>query len=140
MMRPEAMRAIHAAIQNLQRIQQIARQTGSWYAERLASDALAGLDAVGFPSATRAAPEPQPQSSGAVDEESFAEQIRENLSPDGVATVIAFLQPAAFQKTDWAPDPARSAGALREAEWLHDTLVDLLGAGECNSLLNQLGL
>jgi hypothetical protein len=36
--------------------------------------------------------------SGAVDQEAFEKVIRDNLSPQGVATTIAFLQPAAFYK------------------------------------------
>ena len=35
---------------------------------------------------------------GAVDQEAFEKVIRDNLSPEGVASIIAFLQPAAFYK------------------------------------------
>ena len=74
--------------------------------------------------------------SGAVDQEAFENAIRENLSPAGVATVIAFLQPATMQK---APTPEAERG-LRELEWLANTLIDLLGVDEYNRLLDELGL
>ena len=35
---------------------------------------------------------------GAVDQEAFEKVIRDNLSPEAVASIIAFLQPAAFYK------------------------------------------
>ena len=74
--------------------------------------------------------------SGAVDQETFERAIRENLSPEGVATIIAFLQPATMAK-------ARTEEAkrgLRELEWFANTLLDLLGVAEYNRLLDELGL
>ncbi len=74
--------------------------------------------------------------SGAVDQEMFEAVIRENLSPEGVATIIAFLQPATMQK---APTEEARRG-LRELEWFADTLIDLLGIDEYDRLLDELGL
>jgi hypothetical protein len=74
--------------------------------------------------------------SGAVDQAAFEKVIRDNLSPEGIATIIAFLQPAAFYKP--ANEDARRA--LRQAEWFADTLTDLLGVDEHNRLIDALGL
>lgn len=51
--------------------------------------------------------------SGAVDQEAFERVIRDNLSPEAVATIIAFLQPAALYRP--ANQDARQA--LRQVEW-----------------------
>ena len=74
--------------------------------------------------------------SGAVDQEAFERVIRENLSPEAVATVIAFLQPAAFYRTA----NTKAMQALRQAEWLADTLTELLGVDEHQRLIEELGL
>lgn len=74
--------------------------------------------------------------SGAIDQEAFERAIRENLSPEGVATIIAFLQPATMAK---APTEQATRG-LRELEWFANTLIDLLGVAEYNRLLDELGL
>jgi hypothetical protein len=80
---------------------------------------------------------PNPQRmNGAVDQDAFEEQIRENLSPEGVATIIAFLQPAAFYK----PANEDAIRGLRQAEWLADTLTEMLGVDEVNRLFEELGL
>lgn len=73
---------------------------------------------------------------GAVDQKAFEGVIRDNLSPEGIATVIAFLQPAAFYR------PANEAAkqALRQVEWLADTLTEMLGVEEHNRLMEELGL
>ena len=47
------------------------------------------------------------RTSGAADQEAFEKVIRENLSPEAVATIIAFLQPAAFCR------PANEDGAIQ---------------------------
>jgi hypothetical protein len=73
---------------------------------------------------------------GAVDQEAFEKVIRDNLSPEGVATIIAFLQPAAFYK----PANEDAINGLRQAEWLADTLTDMLGVDEVNRLMEELGL
>jgi hypothetical protein len=74
--------------------------------------------------------------SGAVDQEMFEDVIRDNLSPEGVASVIAFLQPATLHK----PATEEQRKALREVEWLVNTLIDLLGVDEYNRLLKELCL
>lgn len=76
------------------------------------------------------------RSSGAVDQAAFEKVIRDNLSPEGIAAIIAFLQPAAFYKP--ANEEARQA--LRQVEWFADTLTDLLGVDEHNRLIDALGL
>jgi hypothetical protein len=74
--------------------------------------------------------------SGAVDQEAFEKVIRDNLSPEGVATIIAFLQPAAFYK----PANEDAIRGLQQAEWLADTLTDMLGVDEVSRLFEELGL
>ena len=74
--------------------------------------------------------------SGAVDQEAFEKVIRDNLSPEAVATIIAFLQPAAFYK----PANEQAVNALRQVEWFADTLTELLGVDEHNRLMEELGL
>jgi predicted O-methyltransferase YrrM len=76
------------------------------------------------------------RSCGAVDQEAFEKVIRDNLSPEGVAAIIAFLQSAAFYKP--ANDDARQA--LRQVEWFADTLTEMLGVDEHNRLIDELGL
>ncbi|MGD9719898.1 MAG: hypothetical protein AB7O59_01640 [Pirellulales bacterium] len=73
---------------------------------------------------------------GAVDQEAFEKVVRDNLSPEGVATIIAFLQPAAFYR----PANEEAVNGLRQAEWLADTLTDMLGVDEVNRLMEELGL
>lgn len=74
--------------------------------------------------------------SGAVDQEAFEKVIRDNLSPEGVAAIIAFLQPAAFYKP--ANDEARQASW--QVAWFADTLTEMLGVEEYNRLIDELGL
>jgi len=74
--------------------------------------------------------------SGAVDQEAFEKVIRDNLSPEAVATIIAFLQPAAFYR----PANEEAMQALRQVEWLANTLTDMLGVEEHNRLMEELGL
>ncbi len=62
--------------------------------------------------------------------------IRDHLSPEGVAAIIAFLQPAAFYK----PANADALTALQQVEWFADTLTEMLGADEHNRLMETLGL
>jgi hypothetical protein len=73
---------------------------------------------------------------GAVDQAAFEQAIRDILSPEGVAAIIAFLQPAAFYK----PANEDAVQALRQVEWLADTLTEMLGVDEHNRLMDQLGL
>ncbi len=72
---------------------------------------------------------------GAIDQEAF-EVIGDNLSPEGVAAIIAFLQPAAFYKP--ANDDAQ--WALIQVEWFADTLTEMLGVDEHNRLMEEFGL
>ncbi len=74
--------------------------------------------------------------SGAVDQEAFEKVIQDNLSPEGVATIIAFLQPAAFHK----PAHEGALRGLRQAEWFANTLTEMLGVDELNRLMEELGL
>lgn len=74
--------------------------------------------------------------SGAVDQEAFEKVIHDNLSPAGVATIIAFLQAATSYQ---APTPEAEQG-LRELEWFANTLIDLLGVEQYNRLLDEIGL
>ena len=74
--------------------------------------------------------------SGAVDQEAFEKVIRDNLSPEAVAAIIAFLQPAAFYK----PANEDATQALRQVEWFADTLREMIGVDEQNRLMDELGL
>jgi hypothetical protein len=74
--------------------------------------------------------------SGAVDQEAFEKVIRDNLSPEAGATIIAFLQPAALYR----PANEDAMRALRQVEWFANTLTDMLGADEHNRLMEELGL
>jgi hypothetical protein len=76
------------------------------------------------------------RNSGAVDQEAFEKVIRDNLSPLGVATIIAYLQPATMQRAD----TEEGRLGLLELEWLVNTLIDLLGVEQYNRLLEELGL
>jgi hypothetical protein len=74
--------------------------------------------------------------SGAVDQETFEKVIRDNLSPEAVASIIAFLQPAAFHR----PANEEAMQALLQVEWFANTLTDMLGVEEHNRLMDELGL
>ena len=74
---------------------------------------------------------------GAVDQAAFEQVIRDNLSPDGVATVIAWLRAA---ESGNRPTDERALAALRQVEWLADTLTEMLGVDEHNRLMEELGL
>ena len=76
------------------------------------------------------------RNSGAVDQEAFEKVIRDNMSPLGVATIIAFLQPATMQRAD----TEEGRLGLLELEWFVNTLIDLLGVEQYNRLLEELGL
>ena len=80
--------------------------------------------------------EPRHAISGAVDQTAFEKAIRDNLSPEGIATIVAFLQPAAFYR----PANDDAARALRQVEWFADTLTAMLGVEEHNRLMEELGL
>lgn len=69
--------------------------------------------------------------------EAFEKAIRDNLSPDGVATAIAWLRAA---ESGNIPSDERALSALREVEWLADVLTEMLGVDEHNRLIEELGL
>jgi len=69
--------------------------------------------------------------------EAFEKAIRDNLSPDGVATAIAWLRAA---ESGNIPSDERALAALREVEWLADVLTEMLGVDEHNRLIEELGL
>ncbi len=73
---------------------------------------------------------------GAVDQEAFEKVIRDNLSPEGIATILAFLQPALNRR----PQTAAQTRGFHQAEWFYDTLLELLGVDECNRLFEELSL
>jgi hypothetical protein len=74
--------------------------------------------------------------SGAVDQVMFEKVIRDNLSPEGVAAVIAFLRTTSVN----APTNEAQRQALAEVQWLADTLLDLIGVEECNRIYDELCL
>jgi hypothetical protein len=74
--------------------------------------------------------------SGAVDQEAFEKVIRDNLSPEAVTAIIAFLQPAGIYRP--ANDDARQA--LRQVEWFADTLREMIGVREHGRMMDELGL
>jgi len=71
------------------------------------------------------------------DRDAFEQAIRDNLSPDGVATAIAWLRAA---ESGNIPADERALAALREVEWLADVLTEMLGVDEHNRLMEELGL
>lgn len=73
---------------------------------------------------------------GLLGQQAFEKVIRDNLSPEAVASIIAFLQPAAFYR----PANEDAMQALRQVEWFANTLTDMLGVEEHNRLMKELGL
>ena len=71
------------------------------------------------------------------DGEVFENAIRDNLSPDAVATAIAYLRAAEFGNQ---PDNDRALVLPREVEWLADVLTEMLGVDEHSRLIDELGL
>jgi hypothetical protein len=76
------------------------------------------------------------RASGAVDQEAFEKVIRDNLSPEGVATIVAILQPAVHLK----PQTDEQLRGLLQLEWFVNTLIDLLGVEQYNRLLEEMNL
>lgn len=74
--------------------------------------------------------------SGAVDQEAFEKMIRDNLSPEGVAAIIALLQPAGNYRNG-KPENER---AINQVNWFRDTLMEMLGVEELNRLMDEVGL
>ena len=73
---------------------------------------------------------------GPVEMEAFERVFRDNLTPECVAVVIAYLQPVASRHA--TSDKQRAA--FRQAEWLVDTMLKMLGLNEFNRLAEELGL
>ena len=68
--------------------------------------------------------------------EALETAIRDNLSPEGVAAIIAFLQPATMYR---APNE-QGKRALIELEWFAEVLLNTLGVEEHNRLIDEIGL
>ena len=68
--------------------------------------------------------------------EAFKQAIRDQLSPGGIATIIATLQPATMQR---APTEDAQRG-LDELEWFVNTLIEVLGVDEYQRLLEEMCL
>jgi len=76
------------------------------------------------------------QTGGAVDQEAFENAIRDNMSPEGVAATIAFLQVA----SSYHPANEEAVRAFRQVAWLRNTLTEMIGVDEFNRLINEIGL
>jgi hypothetical protein len=74
--------------------------------------------------------------SGAVDQAAFENAIRDNLSPEGVAAIIALLQTAGNYRNGTPENEA----AINQVVWFHDTLLDLIGVDGFNELVEEIGL
>ncbi|MCI0333561.1 MAG: hypothetical protein L0228_10100 [Planctomycetes bacterium] len=74
--------------------------------------------------------------SGAVDQTAFENAIRDNLSPEGVAALIALLQ-IADNYRNGSPENER---AINQVNWFRETLLDMIGVEEFNDLINEIGL
>jgi hypothetical protein len=74
--------------------------------------------------------------SGAVDQTAFETVIQDNLSPQGVAAIIAMLQTAGHYRNG---TPANEA-AINQAIWFRETLLDMIGVNEFNELVEEIGL
>lgn len=73
---------------------------------------------------------------GAVDQKAFEDVMKANLSPEGLTAVVATLRVASVHR----PRNEKARAALREVEWLADTLRDLVGVRTYNRLIDELGL
>ncbi|MBX3433277.1 MAG: hypothetical protein KF847_08145 [Pirellulales bacterium] len=73
---------------------------------------------------------------GAVDQAAFEQVIRDNLSPEGVAAIVALLQPAGSYLNG---QPANER-AINQAIWFRETLLELIGADEFNRTIDEIGL
>ncbi len=74
------------------------------------------------------------QMSGAVDQQTFEDVIRANLSPQAITAIIALLHLADnYRKPE-------NRSAIDQVNWLRDTLLEMLGVEQYNALLDQIGL
>lgn len=72
----------------------------------------------------------------AADQPALENAIRDNLSPEGVAALIALLQTAGNYRNGTPENEA----AINQVVWFHDTLLDLIGVAEFNDLIEEIGL
>ena len=72
----------------------------------------------------------------AAEQQAFETAIRNNLSPEGVVAVIAFLSTASITH----PDNDEHRKAIEELRWFRDRLLEMVGVEEYNRLLDELGL
>jgi hypothetical protein len=77
----------------------------------------------------------QPRMSGAVDQEAFENEIRENMSPDDVAALVMALQSAGSIRAT-TPEGEQ---AIQQVIWFHNTLLDMIGVQTFNQTMNELG-
>ena len=66
----------------------------------------------------------------AIDEGDLAEALKDNLSPQAVAAIAAFLTAARVKNRQ----------VQRQIEWFAGMLVDMLGVDEFNRLIEEVGL
>lgn len=79
--------------------------------------------------AGRAVTTTRPNPKGHDESELFA-HVREQLSPEAVAAIAAWLQPVQTNNAD----------VNRQVAWFRDRLVEMLGTDQYNALCNELGL
>lgn len=80
--------------------------------------------------------QPHAPMNGAVDQAAFENAIRDNLSPEAVAAIIALLQTAGNYRNG-TPENER---AINQVVWFHDTLLDMIGVEGFNQLVEEIGL
>ena len=66
----------------------------------------------------------------AIDEGDLAAALKDNLSPEAVAAIAAFLTAARVKNRQ----------VQRQIEWFAGMLVDMLGVDEFNRLIDEVGL
>jgi len=64
------------------------------------------------------------------DEAELFEHLREQFSPEAVAAIAAWLQPASTNNPE----------VDRQIQWLIDKIIEMLGADQYNALCDDLGL
>lgn len=78
----------------------------------------------------------RPSINAATDQTAFENAIRDNLSPEAVAALIALLQPAGNYRNGTPENEA----AINQVVWFHDTLLDLISVDGFNDLIEEIGL
>lgn len=64
------------------------------------------------------------------DEAELFEHLREQFSPEAVAAIAAWLQPASTNNPE----------VNRQIQWLIDKIIEMLGTEQYNALCDDLGL